>query len=127
MSVKQKYGIKYPFSSDNNEEIFLDVNDTYEDGIKSKLFHVLFTPKGQRIRMPEFGTDLIKYIFEPSDNTTINDLQASIQTDISKYVPEVKFKKIEINSDTDNGKIVTVHYSITRNGVTTDTSTAIRV
>ena len=91
------------------------------------MFHVLFTPKGQRIRMPEFGTDLIKYIFEPSDNTTINDLQASIQTDISKYVPEVKFKKIEITSDTDNGKIVTVHYSITRNGVTTDTSTAIRI
>ena len=66
MAVKKYYGIKYPFSNDNDEEIYLDLDESYKDSIKSKVLHVLFTPKGQRLRDPNFGTDLIKYfIFSP--------------------------------------------------------------
>ena len=55
MARKQKYGIKYPFTSDNDENIFLDVNNNVTEGVQSQVLHVIFTPKGQKIRDPEFG------------------------------------------------------------------------
>ena len=112
MGRTQKYGIKYPFSSDNSDEIYIDLDENYVDSIKSKVLHVLFTPKGQRLRNPDFGTDLIKYIFNPKDGTTLNDIKASIKSDIGKYVPSVEFEDININNDDENGIIVIVHYSV---------------
>ena len=109
MAVIQKFGIKYPFSSDNNEEIYLDLDNTITDATKSKVLHVVFTPKGQRLRNPDFGTDLIKYIFEPSDENTFEHLKEDIRAEILKYVPEVCFEDISVYDDdnSENGKIVT--------------------
>lgn len=75
MAITQKYGIKYPFTSDNDENIYLDLNQNRLDKITSDVLHVIFTPKGQKIRNPEFGTDLIRYIFEPNDEKTLADIK----------------------------------------------------
>ena len=45
MALTQKYGIKYPFTSDNNDNVFMDVNGTYADSIKSKVMHVILTQR----------------------------------------------------------------------------------
>ena len=60
MAVKKYYGIKYPFSNDNDEEIYLDLDESYKDSIKSKILQVLFTPKGKRLKYPNIGTNVIK-------------------------------------------------------------------
>lgn len=114
MAKTQKYGIKYPFTKENNEELYIDVNNTYEDSIKSRVLHVVFTPKKQRLRMPAFGSDLIRFIFEPDDGMTMADLKSSLKTDIETYVPEVIFDDINVYDDPTNehGKIVDVGYSI---------------
>ena len=114
MALTQKYGIHYPFTLENDDEVYMDLNKTPEDMVKSKLLHVVFTPKGQRLRNPEFGTDLIRYIHEPSDETTFERLKGDITQQISKYVPEVSFKDISIYNDekSENGKIVIIHYTI---------------
>ena len=61
--AKQFYGITYPFSDDSDLNTLFDMNETRLESIKSMVLHIIFTSKGQRIRQPEFGTDLIKYIF----------------------------------------------------------------
>lgn len=129
MAVIQKFGIKYPFSSENDENIYIDLNDTITDATKSKVLHVLFTPKGQRLRNPDFGTDLIKYIFEPSDNATYESLMGDIQSEIVKYVPEVSFNRIEIYDDDldGHGKIVVVEYSVTKGNQTEKTKVAVKI
>lgn len=114
MAKHQKYGIKYPFTSNNEEHIFLDVNDTETDYVKSKVLHVIFTPKGQKIRDPEFGTDLIKYIFSQNDDYSVSEIKSEISESIKRYVPEVDFRDFNVFKDEndENSIIVTIEYGV---------------
>lgn len=114
MAKHQKYGIKYPFTSNNEDNIYLDVNDTEMDSVKSKVLHVIFTPKGQKIRDPEFGTDLIKYVFSQKDEYSFSEIKTEISDSIKKYVPEVEFREFNIFNDEndENSIIVTIEYGI---------------
>ena len=129
MALTQRYGIKYPFSSDNLEEIYLDTNNSLTDKVKSDVLHVLFTPKGQRLRNPDFGTNLIKFIFSPSDDITFEDLKKELYTDISKYVENVIFQDISINKEDndDNSIIVIVHYGIKKGNKIENTSVGVKL
>lgn len=127
MGVKKYYGIKYPFSSDNDDEIYMDLDETYKDSIKSKVLHVLFTPKGQRLRDPNFGTDLIKYIFEPADDNTFNRLKESIREDIKRYVPGVEFEDMSIYYNDDNSRVIVIHYSVTKGNTIEKSSVAVKI
>ena len=129
MAVKQKYGIKYPFTSDNNDNLYLDLNESYSDGVKSQVLHVIFTPRGQKLRDPEFGTNLIKYIFNPSDNDTFNDIKTEITSQVSKYVPSVEFRDVSIYSDenAENGIIVMVEYGVKKGEMTEITKVAVKI
>ena len=127
MGVKKYYGIKYPFSSDNDDEIYMDLDETYKDSIKSKVLHVLFTPKGQRLRDPNFGTDLIKYIFEPADDNTFNRLKESIKEDIKRYVPGVEFEDMSIYYNDDNSRVIVIHYSVTKGNTIEKSSVAVKI
>lgn len=117
MAITQKYGIKYPFTSDDNEGTYLDLNKTYADGVQSQVLHVLFTPKGQKLRDPDFGTNLVRYIYNPLDGETFNDVKTEMTRQISKYVPSVEFRDVTIynNETTENGIIVMVEYGV-KNG-----------
>ena len=129
MARLQKYGIKYPFTSDNDDGHFLDLNETIADGIKSQVLHVIFTPKGQKLRDPEFGTDLIKYIFNQKDGSTFSDIKTEITTQVSKYVPSVEFKDIEIYNDENNESaiIVSIEYGVKIGNKTEITTVAIKL
>lgn len=129
MALQQKYGIKYPFTLENDDELYMDLNMTKEESLKSRLLHVIFTPKGQRLRNPDFGTDLIKYIHEPSDETTYERLRHDITEQVYKYVPDVSFKDISIYNDdkSENGKIVIIHYTIMKGMKEVEQTAAIRV
>lgn len=114
MATTQKYGIKYPFTSNNDDGLFLDVNDTNLEGVKSQVLHVLFTPKGRKLRDPDFGTDLIKYIFSNGDGEDLNDIKSEISGQIKKYVPNVEFRNISVykNDDDENSIVVVVEYGV---------------
>ena len=107
------YGIKYPFSTENNDSIFIDLNESFTDKTKSDVLHVIFTPKGQRLRNPDFGTNLIKYIFEPSDEITLESIKEEITSNLCKWVSNIEFKDIRIEDAKDNNsKIVIVKYDV---------------
>ena len=96
------------------------MNESMIDGVKSKLLHLILTPKGQRLRHPEFGTDLIKFIFEANDNTTWNLIKEEINKQVSLYIPEIIFEDINIhhNLEESNSVYVEVDYSVNDNGRT---------
>ena len=48
MAITQKYGIKYPFTTDNDDGTYIYLNKTDGEGIQSQVLHVIFTPKGQK-------------------------------------------------------------------------------
>ena len=129
MAVTQKYGIKYPFTSDNEDGTYLDLNDTFAEGVKSQVLHVVFTPKGQKLRDPDFGTNLIRYIYSPSDTITFNDVKTELTTQINKYVPSVEFRDVSIyNSETEEGGIIViVEYGVKRGNKTEITTVAVKL
>lgn len=127
MGKTQKYGIKYPFTSENNEGIFLDLNEDINDGVKSQLLHLLFTPKGQKLRDPEFGTDLIKFIFGQNDEDTYNNVKMEITAQVSKYIPSIEFRDVSIHHDEDGGIIVIIEYGIKKGNKTEITTVGVKL
>tara|TARA_R110000868_G_scaffold331582_5_gene592558 strand:- start:639 stop:1025 length:387 start_codon:yes stop_codon:yes gene_type:complete len=93
--------INYPFK--NSEKGFLlDLNGTDSGAIKADLMHLILTQKGQRLYMPDFGTDLLKYIFEPSDSKTFSDMKTDIKATVKRYIPNLIVKEIIVDQDTNN-------------------------
>ena len=129
MAKQQKYGIKYPFTNDNLDNTYMDVNKTYSEGIKSQVIHVIFTPKGTKLRDPNFGTNLVDYIFGPKDETQFSLIREDITSQIGKYVPAVRFKDINIYTDEteENGIIVSISYSVKMGDKMEDTTVAIKI
>ena len=114
--IKQFYGIKYPFTTNNPYGYFIDLNNTMDDKVASEIAHVILTRKGTRIRRPDFGTDLIKYIFEPSDELTWEGIQTEIQDNVQKYVTNVSINSVDvIRSTTDDASIyVQIKYGVVK-------------
>ena len=102
MARKQFYGITYPFTDDGLNNYLFDLNTNELDSCRSRLQHILFTPKGQRIREPEFGTDLIKYIYDQNDELTWSAVEQNCKDTVSRWLPDVKVNKIEIAQDQNN-------------------------
>ena len=101
MARQQFFGIKYPFTHDDYQNFFVDANSTEKDKVRSQIMHVIFTPKGQRIRMPEFGTDLIKYIFSPNDSESWEAVKNEITSSVQRFVPNVVLNDIRVVQSTD--------------------------
>lgn len=129
MARTQRYGIRYPFTSENLDNMYMDTNDTYADGIKSQVLHVIFTPRGQKLRDPDFGTSLIDYIFGPKDDDTFVELKNEITSQVGKYVPAAKFRDISIyyDEENENGIVVSIKYSVKIGNKTEDTTVAIKL
>ena len=96
MARQQLFGIKYPFTHDDYQNFFVDANTTEKDKVRSQIMHVIFTPKGQRIRNPEFGTDLIKYIFSPNDGESWEGVKNEIVPSVQRYVPGVTLNDVRV-------------------------------
>lgn len=114
MENKQYYGIKYPFLNTNAENYFFDLNQTISDKVKSLLMHVIFTPKGQKIRDPEFGTNLIQYIFESNNNFTWDNIKNEISETVQRYVNGIIINNISTLQSEDNSHeiFIRIDYSI---------------
>ena len=102
MAKTQHYDIKFPIQIVSEEKKCLDLNLTKAQMIKSQLMHVLFTPLGQRIRQPNFGTNLIQFLFNPNENETFSDVMSTLKQTIKKWVPDCALESIEM-VETDNG------------------------
>lgn len=93
---KQYYGIKFPFTANNLDGFFIDLNEKIEDKVASEILHVILTPKRTRIRKPEFGTNLAKFIFEPSDEMTWEHVREEVLTAVSTFVANTTLNNIEV-------------------------------
>jgi len=110
------YGIKFPFTSNNEDGTFVDLNANAQERTASEILHVILTPKGTRIRRPDFGTNLMRYVFGQNDEITWSDVRLEIDDNISKFVRGVSIDDVEIvrDEENDNGIYVVVAYTVTQ-------------
>lgn len=120
MAKTQKYGIAFPITIKSMDKTMLDLNKTRAEMVKSEIMHLLFTPKGQRLRSPNFGSRLIQFIFNPNDQDTWTDIVSEFKDMVKQWVPycQIKDMTTDISPDGD-GILVQVRYSVTeRDGET---------
>ena len=103
---KQYYGIKFPFTISKQDGFFVDLNSDLKDKVASEIAHVILTQKGTRLKMPDFGTDLIKYIFEPSDTLEWNTVESEIRRAVGQYVSNATIQSVEVKRDERDRKSV---------------------
>ena len=120
MARTQKYGIKFPITVKSEEKTFFDLDNTAGEGIKSQIMHLIFTPIGQRIRRPLFGSKLIQFIFSPNDGETWGDVVSEIKDMVKRNIPNCNIDDINVYEVNEGlGLVVSIKYSVTENGGTT--------
>ena len=109
------YGITFPFRDSFNGK-FLDLTDYASEEVRTDLIHLLLTRKGSRYFLPDFGTRLYEYIFEPLDGPTFTDIEAEIRDSVEKYIPNLIINGITITStETEEGNdVVTNNQNVLR-------------
>lgn len=106
-------GIFFPFTESETE--FLKTTQTTNDEIRSSLTHLLLTNKGERYYLPDFGTNLRTFIFNPNDNTTYNAMKDDIKTAVAKYFPSLTITDILIEVSSSNERQVNLSVSYINN------------
>ena len=113
MVIKQYFDIKYPFTNDCIEKYEFDLNKSEKEKVASELLHLIFTPKGQRLRLPNYGTDLIKYIFEPNDSDAWEAIKGEIRDSVSAWIDGVTLNDIQfMASESSNEIYVSIDHSV---------------
>lgn len=96
------YGIEFPFRN-SNKGSYLNLTEFSKDQIKSDFIHLLLTRRGSRYYLPEFGTRLYEFIFEPFDNLTFSAIESDIRDAVEKFMPNIILNNIEITpADSDD-------------------------
>lgn len=106
--------IDFPFKNSPKGE-FINLNQTNEAAIKADLMHLILTNKGERLYLPDFGTNLRRYIFEQNDTITYEDIKEEITDAIKKYLPNLKINDISVtpSEEMDYTAVVRLDYTIT--------------
>lgn len=89
------YGISFPFV-DSFTGRYLDVTNSTEGEIRANLVHLLLTRKGSRYFLPDFGTRLYEYIFEPLDGPTFSDIESEIRDTVRTYMPNLQVINVTV-------------------------------
>lgn len=114
MPNKKQININFPFKN-STDGFYLDMNSSDAAAIKADLLHLILTRKGQRLYNPDFGTDLLKFIFEPNDTLTLNGITQEIKTVVNKYLPKLKINEISVSEspESEYAAVVRIDYIIT--------------
>jgi phage baseplate assembly protein W len=120
--------INYPFK-DSQKGFFLDLNDEDSQAIKADLLHLILTRRGQRLYKPDFGTDLLKFIFEPEDGMTMAGIKEEIYNVVKTYLPQLQIDELSIAESDENeyAAVVTIKYSITDAVFTTSDMVVVKI
>jgi phage baseplate assembly protein W len=89
------YGINFPFR-DSRRGDFLELTQLESQQVKSDLIHLLLTRKGSRYYLPEFGTRLYEFLFEPFDGLTFDAIQSDIRDSVQQFMPNLLLNQITI-------------------------------
>lgn len=94
------YGISFPFLDSLNGTYFR-LTETSNDEVRANLIHLILTRKGTRYYLPNFGTRLLEFIFEPMDGQTFSDIESEITETVQEFIPNLIINGISIKPASD--------------------------
>jgi len=92
---KKTIGVSFPFQ-DSTEGDYLKLTKSASEEVKSNFVHLLMTMKGERYFLPQFGTNLRQYLFDPQSTENDDDIRKEITDAATEFMPNIKIKTINI-------------------------------
>jgi phage baseplate assembly protein W len=66
--------------------------------VKSDLLVLLLTEPGERVMLPDFGTPLRQFFFEPNDDVLVDGVRNAIVDSIRKWEPRIRVTEIDVTN-----------------------------
>tara|TARA_A100001391_G_C5039610_1_gene270525 strand:+ start:196 stop:660 length:465 start_codon:yes stop_codon:yes gene_type:complete len=98
---KEVFGLHYPLGSSRNGGVFNKTSGI--NMIKAAVEQLLLTERGERVMLPNFGCNLRRYLFQPLDETTFNNIRREIETSFNNYIVGARIAKLSIFPTGDAG------------------------
>ena len=99
----KQVGISFPFDSGN---VFTGTT-SHKDQVKANLVNFIMTDKGERLYNPEFGTNLMSYLYSTVPN--VDTLIDSIRGDVQKhFMGVVNINDLQFDLD-DSNNILSIY------------------
>lgn len=101
--------IAFPFDVKNGE---IKPSD-YTESIKQSVKIILRTRKEERIMLPQFGTNLRKYLFEPLNQTVREIIKTEVINALYEWENRIREVEVGFTDTAGNGSLcVTVGYCV---------------
>src|SRR5215213_5140524 len=79
-----------------------------ENNIRESIGLILRTRPGERLRLPEFGCALERYLFEPNTISTLRLIQEEVKRAVSRWEPRVRLDDIVVETNAKDVRVVDV-------------------
>jgi len=87
------------------------------DCISQSIKTILSTTPGERLMLPEFGSNLKEYVFEQLDSGTTELIISEVETALERWEDRIAVIDVAVEEDPDGNTIIlTVEYSINATG-----------
>jgi phage baseplate assembly protein W len=85
-----------------------------EVNVREAIRIILMTDRGERIRLPEFGGALSRFMFEPNTVTTRQLILDSITKALQRWEPRIAVEAVTVEPDPDDARaaIATITYKL---------------
>lgn len=70
-----------------------------ESSVREAIEIVLKTERGERLRLPDFGGGLRRFLFEPNTTMTRNQLRERIADALLAWEPRIRIESVEVEPD----------------------------
>jgi phage baseplate assembly protein W len=85
-----------------------------ETNVRESIRIILLTDERERLRLPEFGGGLSRYLFEPNTATTRQLIRDRIQRALAEWEPRIRVESVLVDPDPKDAEaaIATISYRL---------------
>src|SRR5882762_4242915 len=89
-----------------------------EVNIRESIRIILMTEQPERLRTPDFGGSLARFLFEPNTVTTRRSIQDRITRELNRWEPRIRVEAVTVEADPtdDRAAIATITYQLVATG-----------
>lgn len=105
-------GVKFPLQVDPRTGKFSMVGE--EEDIRESISIILNTIQGERVMRPEFGSTVMEYLFEPTNDTVFQSLAFDVREQLLYQEPRITDVEVSCTEmdRVDGGLLVEVSYAV---------------
>jgi hypothetical protein len=84
-----------------------------EANVRESIRLLLLTAQGERLRRPDYGAGLERFLFEPNTTTTWRAIEEVIRRQLAKWEPRVQVESVQVAADPDDAEAAVAVLSFT--------------